>query len=370
MSDDTGVPNPERRFLDSLKRGCCFLCGAAEAASREHVFPKWLLRDRGLYNERLVLLNGTSIPYRSIVLPACEACNTKHLSPLETAMSTAVRTSADAVRDLGSATVSLWMAKVFYGLLHKESTIPLERATNADPIVSRAIMDGFSTVHDCLQYFRHRSEFHGRPQWSLFIFDCLKYGDERDFDYKDCAIRYVRDPESGEVSGYVTPACAMRVGSVGLIASFGDRGFVEEFLADRVKPLTSFPLHPIQFDELCARIFYQRGLFRGSSSTITMYHENDDAPSMILSPGTYAMNWNLLFKSWDNQVFVDLYLFYMRHWGLSREQLVTPDGLVLTFLENDADEPLVFPPGALQLPGEGVFRLEVPGDTEDSVRSP
>jgi hypothetical protein len=56
----------------------CFLCGVdlgTANRTREHVLPLWLLNRHGLLNAKLTLLNGTSLPYKQLTIPACLACN-------------------------------------------------------------------------------------------------------------------------------------------------------------------------------------------------------------------------------------------------------------------------------------------------------
>lgn len=80
----------ERRFGQST----CFLCGCRltrHSRRDEHVFPKWLQKQYVLWNKTLVLLNGTTIPYRKLTVPCCKNCNSKHLEPFEKIMARAVR---------------------------------------------------------------------------------------------------------------------------------------------------------------------------------------------------------------------------------------------------------------------------------------
>ncbi len=66
-----------------LDRGHCFRCGAALGATsktEENVVPKWLQDKFGLWNNRLLLSNGTPILYRQLKLPCCAACNGGGLS--------------------------------------------------------------------------------------------------------------------------------------------------------------------------------------------------------------------------------------------------------------------------------------------------
>src|ERR1700730_12701608 len=63
----------------------CFLCSAplrSKNRSDEHVFPKWLQNRFNLWNQRLDLINLTSIPYRQFTIPCCKTCNNVHLSKI------------------------------------------------------------------------------------------------------------------------------------------------------------------------------------------------------------------------------------------------------------------------------------------------
>jgi len=63
----------------------CFLCGEKlkHSKSKEHVFPKWLLKKYKLFNEKLELLNQTKISYNNLKIPCCSDCNNNYLSQME-----------------------------------------------------------------------------------------------------------------------------------------------------------------------------------------------------------------------------------------------------------------------------------------------
>src|SRR5690606_5696555 len=85
-------------------RGTCFLCGqefGSGQLGQEHVFAKWLQGKFCLWDRTLVLLNGTEIPYRSLKIPACAACNNVSLSKVEAKVARAFPDGAAAVRALG-----------------------------------------------------------------------------------------------------------------------------------------------------------------------------------------------------------------------------------------------------------------------------
>ena len=76
-------------------------------------------------DQTLVLLNGTTIPYRQLTVPCCRECNNEHLEPIESNVMAAVNQGPEAVEALDRKTLFLWLGKIFFGLLYKESLIPL-----------------------------------------------------------------------------------------------------------------------------------------------------------------------------------------------------------------------------------------------------
>lgn len=79
------MENP-RGGVDHAQRSAgsheCVFCGEP-ADTVEHVIPKWLQEHFDLSNQRLLLWNGTTMPYRQAVVPACLRCNRDRFSPLE-----------------------------------------------------------------------------------------------------------------------------------------------------------------------------------------------------------------------------------------------------------------------------------------------
>src|SRR5438874_2004552 len=95
-----------------IGRSICFLCGSKLKRSNrsdEHVIPAWLQRRFDLWDEHLILMNGTSIPYRQLTIPCCKACNSVHLGRIEDIVQAAVSKGAKAVRDLDQTDLLVWL---------------------------------------------------------------------------------------------------------------------------------------------------------------------------------------------------------------------------------------------------------------------
>ena len=96
-------------------------------------------------NELLGLPNGTSIPYRKMVIPCCNDCNNVWLRRLENEVSAAVRSGPDAVAALDQTTLALWMCKIFYGLLFKDLSLAVDRRhPTGQSILDEQILSGYA----------------------------------------------------------------------------------------------------------------------------------------------------------------------------------------------------------------------------------
>jgi hypothetical protein len=87
------------------QRECAFCSRIATTV--EHIIPKWLQRHYGLYNQQLRVWSGTSIHYRSAVIPACQPCNGVRLANLEKRIHSGEASERDYY---------LWALKIRYGL--------------------------------------------------------------------------------------------------------------------------------------------------------------------------------------------------------------------------------------------------------------
>jgi len=95
----------------------CFICGR-KAATKEHLFPKWLQHKFNLWDQKLVLPNKTSIPYRKLTVPCCAKCNGEVYSSLENRISNNQENESDIWR---------WANKIHFGLTIKDEALEWDR---------------------------------------------------------------------------------------------------------------------------------------------------------------------------------------------------------------------------------------------------
>ena len=309
----------ERKFGENS----CFLCGATlNEANRtdEHVVPRWLQTRFNLWDERLILLNGTSIPYRQLTIPCCYDCNNQFLSPVERQMAAAVEQGYLAVEQVDRITKFIWLGKLFYGLLYKELLLPLDRRSpHEGSIVEPDLLQRFQAHHFFLQAARLPMEFVDFFPASIFVFD-LQVPDDHRFQFD------VRDSLGGM-------CVAVQMGTVGLIAVLQDCGTQRELRADLIAKLLPVTLHPLQFRELTALCWYTASLFDRVPKFMSV--ETDGIIQHILNPLQGFTN-KPIYRDWEQSEYAEYLAF---HTGVDVNELFRPPDQVISWLTDDDGNP-------------------------------
>lgn len=305
--------------------GRCLLCGTdmTFSPSEEHVFAKWLQHEFGLWDKGVVLLNGTSIPYRGLVVPCCTSCNTAHLSKLENAVYGAFRRGADAFMALDERVLFPWVAKMFFGLLYKELSLSMDRsAPGKGTIVTEDLMRAYAAFHQLLQTARIPTEFSVEKPWSLFL-SKVRHREGEEFYFHDD----------------VDQTCFMiRMGGVGIIASLYDNGATGRFWQDLYQQTRNATLEPIQFDEFAAMVFYSRRLLNRTPKTITIWHDSETARPQVCSLPYLGFSAKPIFDEWDPRHYASILLSFMSKWGFRLSDLYTPPNQVRSWIYGPNDE--------------------------------
>jgi len=266
----------------SLSDDHCFLCGAAVISgsrSREHVFPKWLLREAGLWNSTHFMSNGTTVPYRQCVIPCCSDCNSGPLAALEGEVQKGFANGVEGVASLDRGRLSLWMEKIYYGVLRRGHSLPADRSDpSRGPVIPAEVMQAISLLHLFLQRVRPEHRFDFNPD-STFVCKVHGYGEPpRDFDWM--AATLVGSVENGRLA----PALAIRHKGVGVITLFGDCGAQSRHPHSAFARFADVPLHPVQFLELACGSFYTHSLFRDGVRFATVQVEGRPTVTTALYP--------------------------------------------------------------------------------------
>ena len=325
----SATPGPEHRQADPiyhaidrqrLDQSACFLCGVqltTATRSDEHVIPSWVQDRFELWNRRMTLLNGTSIPYRQLMIPCCRTCNNEHLSRIERDVRDAVLSGYQATSALSETTLFLWLAKIFYGLLFKERFLLAERrSAGSASIVSTELLKQFSLHHTFLQAARVPIAFETGLPASVFVFPVQAPPDIRgQFDFRDSFEHLV---------------ISVRLGEVGILAALQDGRAQRDHWATELGRYADRPLHPLQFVELTAQFFYRATLLsRTPKFVIASANENT---TVIQSPlGGFSLR--PLFDDWDVRRYAQILAQFS---GQPLDELFQAPDSIRTWLD-DAD---------------------------------
>jgi hypothetical protein len=121
---------------------------------------------------------------------------------------------------------------------------------------------------------------------SVFVFECQEpKNEELQFDFRD------------DVLGM---SIAVRTKRVGIIATLGDGGAVRRVFGDSIANVAPYPLHPLQFHELSAVIFYHAARLEHNQKYVLI--DGGAELTVITMPVPHRINQSL-FREWDEREF-------------------------------------------------------------------
>lgn len=301
----------------------CFLCGKTfpiDQITREHVFPRWLQRKFDIWNRQLTLVNGTRIKYRSFTAPACVECNGISLSRIEDKVASALPSGAEAVRALGHEVLYVWLSKLMFGALYVEALLPADQSNHhAGPILPSTVLGNFRHLHFMMQAARTSIEFHSFEtsfHASVLVFPVQQHPSAAHrFMYRDDVVH---------------GCIAVRLDTVGLIC-VADGG-AQERLAEEIFPkLFSHNLHPLQFEEVCAKVFMKARTQRLVPKYVTAISPGRTSVTQIPFGGMSRG----IFGEWNQELYGQILADFTGH----PLDIISPGGgRVVTWI-GDYDEP-------------------------------
>lgn len=297
----------------------CFMCGdllTDTNRSDEHVYPRWLQREFDIWNQYLVLLNGTEIPYRNLTIPCCKVCNNDYLNRLiEKKVEQAVKGGYEEFKQLDEEIIFKWLNKIAYGALFKELSLRSDlRNRESNPIYTKEQLEEHKMQFTFLQSIRFETEFIGKP-WSILIFK-IKNINGKTYNAGD----------------YILQKCFfMQLNDIGIISCLMDNGTQKEFFLKHLSEFLNIELHPIQFAELCAKFLTKATLFiRNPSYLVIMPQDINHKMEIVSQP----INGEI-FEEWSQVTYAHILEHFFKPWGIPFDQIYFDDDHVITFLHND-----------------------------------
>jgi len=160
--------------------------------------------------------------------------------------------------------------------------------------------------------------------WSIFIYKTLTFNDERDFDYCD---------------GLELMTFAIRMGEISIIVCFEDNGTQKLAVSDIYERIREIPLHPVQFDELVAKVMYSEYLRNRTPKYITIQpengNENEDEEAVVISLPLGGMSSKPIYNQWKQKEYATFLFNIWRKWNVTWEDVFREPNQVLSMLYND-----------------------------------
>jgi len=303
----------------SLDDSCCFLCGVemGNKSTKEDLFPMWLQRKHNLFKERLTLINGTQIPYSQLKIPCCAKCNNEHLSQLENKISAAINSGYRACIDLDPTLIFYWAAKIFYGILRKELSLLVDRRNpEKGSIVPETLIQAYDNLHSFMQGIRRPLDFIGSPPFSILVANLHDLGNENNYNFRD---------------NIFCQTLSIRSEGVGIIVALADAGINNQSYSRYLKAVDGRKLHPVQFDELYAKVTYESHRLIKSPFFTVAANKNKNLPIQVITHRPSG----IIMKDWDQEEYAHLLENVLAEWGVPDEGLFVPPNFVRTSMSNE-----------------------------------
>ncbi|WP_345212814.1 hypothetical protein [Mucilaginibacter gynuensis] len=314
------IYNPFEKFNFSNRN--CFLTGQQLISEEEkiQVFPQWLMSRFNLQDQPFKLLDESMATYKDLKLPCSAQINHDYLEPLENEIAEAFERGYDAVKQLEEVKLFQWAGKLLYGIIFNEIQAGIRQQHNngEDFNMSQAIIHRFSHLHLMLQSLNLPIIFDEFTPFSLFLF---KVNNSEDiFGYRD------------EIN---TLTFSLRIKDFGLIICLQDNGTNRNYHHEVLAKMGDELLHPIQFEEMNARLFYSAYLFnRLPEYNILPVNEDIYIEAMPLR----GMSSKPLFDHWMNKTYGQVLENFWKNWGfLLLEIIKDPEHPVSYLLDKEGE---------------------------------
>ncbi len=307
----------------------CFFTGIPVEPGQDFIrlFPDWLIRQFGLENKSLQLLSGKKIPYSELILPASPTARQYGLDYLLRQASDLIPAGLEGVKWIKPEKLYQWLLLLWFGVLYQE----IREAKGSEEGINAFLnqkdkLIRFHLMHYILQGIVKKVEFENFDPGSVFIMECYPYDGTMAFDFK-VSINAL--------------TISLRTGELGIMACLLDHGVQMHHFKPYFERFDGQQLHPIQFDELYAKLSYKSYLMNHVFEYgVALPDEEHD--SLLISCRIDEKHKDLpIFRDWDNAQFHSVMTNYLNKYGIPPEDLRNADGVVLTFLDDEQGEPVV-----------------------------
>ena len=303
----------------------CMVTGEA-LKNREQIvqlFPDWLLDKYDLNSKRITLQTGDQIEYQHVMIPLCED-GLDGFNALQRAIKIDMDKGHDGLKWLEPDLLYLWLQLLFYGVLYYEYSLAIKSSKIRGTFLADAgNINRFRIIHIGLNALLNKVEYKNFDPCSIIAFQIMEDEKHSAFDLN---------------LGFNTLTMAIRFGDLGIICALLDNGIQKNSFASYLDKFSYLKMHPLQFDELYAKVSYK-------SYLTNLVHEyglsyTEDASLEIGMRIPEELKDTPVFMEWKDDLYLEVLLAYLSKYGFTKDKLVDKNKKPLTFLLNEKEEPI------------------------------
>lgn len=309
-------------FLDfQFDNKTCFLSGKALSTDDEmiQVFPQWMMRSFDLEEKPFKMLDESIVTYKKLQLP-CSSAVAKLLEEVEKKVEDAVNIGYSAVQELDQLTLFQWVGKILYGVVFNEIQAGIRQAflSGEQLNFSQALVQKFKNLHFMLQSLITPMEFENKNPFTILVLPVDNAPET--FMYRD------------EIN---TLIFSIRMKDFALIATLQDNGVHAIYHDEVLDKANGHVLHPIQFEEICARYFYSAYLFNRLPEYTYM-----EVPEKVFVEPMPLNDWTLkpIFDPWQVKTYGQVLENFWKPWGYTLFEIIKDPENPMTFISNQSGD--------------------------------
>ncbi len=297
--------------------GHCFLSGEKLVNTQKlSVFAPWLTERYQLNQRPFKMLDESMLSYADIQLPASDAAITA-IERLEEKIKNAFSAGYAEVTKLPEQDLFLWITKTVYGIIFKEiQSAIIQQSKGGDAFnMSQGLIHRFTMLHNMLQMLIKPVYLDAFKPWSIFV--CPVDNLENEFSYRD------------EIN---TLTFSLRMNDFGIIACLQDNGTNKIYNEETWNAIAGKKLHPIQFEELCGKIYYSAYLF----NRLPDYHIIEAGEDIYIEAMPLrGMSAKPLFDDWQSKTYGQVLEDFWKKWGFLLLEIIKNPAKPMSFLFNE-----------------------------------
>lgn len=299
----------------------CFLTGQELSSTEERmqVFPVWIMQAFDLEDKPFKMLDESFSTYKNLQVP----CSTEvyhAFEKLEDRVESAMKAGFVAVNELDQLSLFQWISKILYGVVFNEIRAGIKQAflSGEQMNFSQALVHKFRNLHVMLQSLLIPMEFEHRNPFTIQVFEVDNAEDT--FLYRD------------EIN---TLVFSLRMKDFAIIATLQDNGTNAIFHEDILAKVSGKKIHPIQFEEICARFFYSAYLF----NRLPEYTIMETAEKVFVEPMPLN-DWTLkpIFDNWVVKTYGQVLESFWKPWGYLLFEIIKDPDHPMSFITDENAE--------------------------------